>query len=159
MEGSYEHYFQVGSADHHVHYYDLRSTRAPLHVFSGHRKAVSYVKFISPTELASASTDSTLRLWDVRENTHVCILLSTLGNMNKYSWLEKDLQKDPSTCMIFTKIPICVQKNCQNTHLAEFTTYRVYSGSFLYLFGSSGKYPKSYGFFVFLNFFKQIFLA
>ncbi|KAL6975666.1 coatomer subunit alpha [Sarracenia purpurea var. burkii] len=58
----------IGSADHHIHYYDLRNTRDPLHVFSGHRKAVSYVKFLSSDELASASTDSTLRLWDVKEN-------------------------------------------------------------------------------------------
>ncbi|GFZ03309.1 transducin/WD40 repeat-like superfamily protein [Actinidia rufa] len=58
----------VGSADHHIHYYDLRNVSQPLHVFSGHRKAVSYVKFLSSNELASASTDSTLRLWDVKEN-------------------------------------------------------------------------------------------
>ncbi|KAG9153201.1 hypothetical protein Leryth_025115 [Lithospermum erythrorhizon] len=58
----------VGSADHHIHYYDLRNISQPLHIFSGHRKAVSYVKFLSNNELASASTDSTLRLWDVKEN-------------------------------------------------------------------------------------------
>jgi E3 ubiquitin-protein ligase RFWD2 len=62
---------QVGSADHHIHYYDLRRPNIPLHVFKGHQKAVSYVKFISPNELASASTDSTLRLWDVQENSSV----------------------------------------------------------------------------------------
>ncbi|KAK4398904.1 E3 ubiquitin-protein ligase COP1 [Sesamum angolense] len=59
---------QVGSADHHIHYYDLRKISQPLHIFSGHRKAVSYVKFVSNSELASASTDSTLRLWDVKAN-------------------------------------------------------------------------------------------
>ncbi|KNA04927.1 hypothetical protein SOVF_195150 [Spinacia oleracea] len=58
----------VGSADHNVHYYDLRNISQPVHVFSGHRKAVSYVHFLSANELASASTDSTLRLWDVKEN-------------------------------------------------------------------------------------------
>lgn len=61
----------VGSADHHIHYYDLRNISQPLHVFTGHRKAVSYVKFLSNNELASASTDSTLRLWDVKENLPV----------------------------------------------------------------------------------------
>ncbi|KDP30815.1 hypothetical protein JCGZ_13758 [Jatropha curcas] len=64
-------YIAVGSADHHIHYYDLRNISHPLHVFSGHRKAVSYVKFLSNNELASASTDSTLRLWDVKENVPV----------------------------------------------------------------------------------------
>ncbi|KAG2716877.1 hypothetical protein I3843_03G149600 [Carya illinoinensis] len=64
-------YIAVGSADHQIHYYDLRNISHPLHVFSGHRKAVSYVKFLSNNELASASTDSTLRLWDVKENLPV----------------------------------------------------------------------------------------
>ncbi|KAH6775933.1 Transducin/WD40 repeat-like superfamily protein [Perilla frutescens var. hirtella] len=58
----------VGSADHHIYYYDLRNINQPLHILSGHRKAVSYVKFLSNNELASASTDSTVRLWDVKEN-------------------------------------------------------------------------------------------
>lgn len=62
---------QVGSADHNVHYYDLRNTKAPLHVFNGHTKAVSYVKFLSTNELVSASIDSTLQLWDVKAQTHV----------------------------------------------------------------------------------------
>ncbi|KAL8045449.1 hypothetical protein ABFX02_08G115300 [Erythranthe guttata] len=61
----------VGSADHHIHYYDLRNTCHPLYVFSGHKKTVSYVKFLSSNELASASTDSTLRLWDVKKNLPV----------------------------------------------------------------------------------------
>ncbi|KAL9244295.1 hypothetical protein vseg_018087 [Gypsophila vaccaria] len=61
----------VGSADHQIHYYDLRNISQPLHVFSGHKKTVSYVKFLSTTELASASTDSTLRLWDVKNNVPV----------------------------------------------------------------------------------------
>ncbi|KAL9229888.1 hypothetical protein vseg_005306 [Gypsophila vaccaria] len=61
----------VGSADHHIHYYDLRNVSQPLHVFGGHKKAVSYVKFLSTTELASASTDSTLRLWDVKDSLPV----------------------------------------------------------------------------------------
>ncbi|KAJ9686555.1 hypothetical protein PVL29_015441 [Vitis rotundifolia] len=64
-------YIAVGSADHHIHYYDLRNTSHPLHIFSGHKKAVSYVKFLSNNELASASTDSTLRLWDVKKHLPV----------------------------------------------------------------------------------------
>uniref|UniRef100_A0A7N0SX10 Uncharacterized protein n=1 Tax=Kalanchoe fedtschenkoi TaxID=63787 RepID=A0A7N0SX10_KALFE len=61
----------VGSADRHIHHYDLRNVSEPLHIFSGHKKAVSYVKFLSSSELASASTDGTLRLWDVNQNTQV----------------------------------------------------------------------------------------
>lgn len=52
-----------GSADHCVHYYDLRQTKNPLMVFNGHKKAVSYVKFLNQDEIVSASTDSQLKLW------------------------------------------------------------------------------------------------
>ncbi|KAG6464318.1 E3 ubiquitin-protein ligase COP1 [Manduca sexta] len=54
-----------GSADHCVHYYDLRAPRQPLAVFRDHRKAVSYVKFLDARTLVSASTDSQLKLWRV----------------------------------------------------------------------------------------------
>lgn len=54
-----------GSADHCVHYYDLRKLKTPVSVFKGHRKAVSYTKFVSPTEIVSASTDSQLKLWGI----------------------------------------------------------------------------------------------
>lgn len=54
-----------GSADHCVHYYDLRAPRHPLAVFRDHRKAVSYVKFLDSKTLVSASTDSQLKLWRV----------------------------------------------------------------------------------------------
>ncbi|XP_047950210.1 E3 ubiquitin-protein ligase COP1-like isoform X2 [Salvia hispanica] len=62
----------VGSADHNIYYYDLRNISQPLHTLGGHRKAVSYVKFLSNNELGSASTDNTLRLWDVKENVPCC---------------------------------------------------------------------------------------
>lgn len=41
-------------ADHCVHYYDLRNTKQPIMVFKGHRKAVSYAKFVSGEEIVSA---------------------------------------------------------------------------------------------------------
>lgn len=78
--------FQVGSADHHIHYFDLRKTSAPVHVFRGHRKAVSYVKFLSTSELASASTDSTLRLWDVKDNSPVCAFKVVLICVVNFIW-------------------------------------------------------------------------
>jgi E3 ubiquitin-protein ligase RFWD2 len=57
-----------GSADHHIHYYDLRNLRSELFVFRGHAKAVSYVRFLNNSELISASTDSTLKLWSTISN-------------------------------------------------------------------------------------------
>lgn len=81
---------QVGSADHHIHYYDLRNISHPLHMFSGHRKAVSYVKFLSNNELASASTDSTLRLWDVKDNVPVSIVFAKANRMGApFSFIKK----------------------------------------------------------------------
>ncbi|XP_076454546.1 E3 ubiquitin-protein ligase COP1-like [Babylonia areolata] len=54
-----------GSADHCVHYYDLRYPRNAVSVFRGHKKAVSYVKFLNNQEVVSASTDSQLKLWNL----------------------------------------------------------------------------------------------
>ena len=41
-----------------MHYYDIRKADRELQVFSGHKKAVSYVKFLNANTLVSASTDS-----------------------------------------------------------------------------------------------------
>ncbi|KAJ2783696.1 hypothetical protein GGI15_002490 [Coemansia interrupta] len=60
-----------GSADHNVHCFDLRSPKQPLHVLRGHRKAVSYTRFLSPDEIISASTDSSLKLWNLQ--TQECV--------------------------------------------------------------------------------------
>uniref|UniRef100_A0A336LHD4 CSON013668 protein n=1 Tax=Culicoides sonorensis TaxID=179676 RepID=A0A336LHD4_CULSO len=58
----------IGSADHNVHYYDLRQMREPLCMFKGHKKAVSYVKFLNSNELVSAGTDGQLKLWDITQS-------------------------------------------------------------------------------------------
>lgn len=59
-------------------------------MFSGHRKAVSYVKFLSNNELASASTDSTLRLWDVKDNVAVSIVFAKANRMGApFSFIKK----------------------------------------------------------------------
>ena len=47
-------YLFVLPADHCVHYYDLRNTKQPIMVFKGHRKAVSYAKFVNGEEIVSA---------------------------------------------------------------------------------------------------------
>lgn len=46
--------FAVAFTDHCVHYYDLRNTKQPIMVFKGHRKAVSYAKFVNGEEIVSA---------------------------------------------------------------------------------------------------------
>ncbi|KAK4804784.1 hypothetical protein SAY86_004601 [Trapa natans] len=54
-----------GSADHKIYYYDLRNLKVPLCTLIGHSKTVSYVKFVDSMNLVSASTDNTLKLWDL----------------------------------------------------------------------------------------------
>ncbi|GAB2298935.1 coatomer subunit alpha [Dionaea muscipula] len=85
----------VGSADHHVHYYDLRNISKPLHVFIGHKKAVSYVKFMSNNELTSASTDSTLCLWDVKDNSP---LRTYRGHSNVKNFVGLTVNRDYIAC-------------------------------------------------------------
>ena len=42
------------SADHGVHYIDLRNPTKPLQELMGHKEAVTYVDFIGSNELVSA---------------------------------------------------------------------------------------------------------
>ncbi|KAI3466109.1 hypothetical protein Pfo_022772 [Paulownia fortunei] len=74
-----------GSADHRIYYYDLRNSKMPLCTIVGHNKTVSYVKFIDSTTLVSASTDNTLKLWDLSMCTSRvldCPLQSFTGHLN-----------------------------------------------------------------------------
>ncbi|KAG8488380.1 hypothetical protein CXB51_016563 [Gossypium anomalum] len=54
------------------------------------KKGVSYVKFLSENELISASTDSTLRLWDVKKNLP---LRSFRGHTNKKNFVGLTVNK------------------------------------------------------------------
>ncbi|KAL1485826.1 hypothetical protein MTO96_031735 [Rhipicephalus appendiculatus] len=85
----------LGSADHCVHYYDLRSVKQPLGVFKGHKKAVSYVKFLNTTELVSASTDSQLKLWNI-SNPHC--LRSFKGHLNEKNFVGLATDGDYVAC-------------------------------------------------------------
>ncbi|WCJ32182.1 SPA1-related 3 [Euphorbia peplus] len=58
-------FLAFGSADHRVYYYDLRNSKVPLCTLAGHSKTVSYVRFVDSTNLVSASTDNTVKLWDL----------------------------------------------------------------------------------------------
>lgn len=73
-----------GSADHCVHYYDLRNTKNALMVFKGHKKAVSYVKFLNQDQIVSASTDSQLKLWSTVKSQSV---RSFKGHVNEKNFV------------------------------------------------------------------------
>ncbi|KAM1019471.1 hypothetical protein ACFX13_041557 [Malus domestica] len=57
-----------GSADYKIYGYDLRNTRIPWCTLPGHGKSVSYVKFVDAQTLVSASTDNTLKPWDLNQS-------------------------------------------------------------------------------------------
>jgi E3 ubiquitin-protein ligase RFWD2 len=66
------HDIAIGCADHKVRVFDLRKPNEPVFSLSSHKKAVSYVKYINSSELCSASTDSSVCIWDVKKsNSHV----------------------------------------------------------------------------------------
>ncbi|XP_022734903.1 protein SPA1-RELATED 3-like isoform X2 [Durio zibethinus] len=78
-------YLAFGSADHKIYYYDLRNSRIPLCMLVGHNKTVSDVKFVDTSTLVSASTDNTLKLWDLSMLSSRVIdtpLQSFTGHMN-----------------------------------------------------------------------------
>lgn len=84
-----------GSADHCVHYYDLRNMKEALCVFKGHRKAVSYVKFLNREDIVSASTDSQLKLWNI--NDPHC-LRSFVGHVNEKNFVGLATDGDYIAC-------------------------------------------------------------
>ena len=84
-----------GAADHCVHYVDLRQPKEPLRVFKGHRKAVSYVKFIDEKHLVSASTDSQLKLWSTDDSVS---LRSFKGHTNEKNFVGLSNNQDFIAC-------------------------------------------------------------
>ncbi|KAK2966484.1 hypothetical protein RJ640_019013, partial [Escallonia rubra] len=81
-----------GSADYKIYCYDLRNTSTPWCILAGHDKAVSYVKFLDCETLVSASTDSTVKIWDLNKtsssgfSTHACIS-SLRGHTNEKNFV------------------------------------------------------------------------
>ncbi|GLU21084.1 hypothetical protein SLE2022_372470 [Rubroshorea leprosula] len=59
----------VGCADRKAYGYDVRRMVEPTVVFDGHKKAVTYVKFLDSTTVISAGTDGCLKLWNVNDSS------------------------------------------------------------------------------------------
>lgn len=86
------HLLAFSSADYKTYCYDLRNVSVPWCVLAGHEKAVSYAKFLDAGTLVSASTDNTLKIWDLKKTSSnslskdACIS-SLRGHTNeKVSW-------------------------------------------------------------------------
>ncbi|KAL3829733.1 hypothetical protein ACJIZ3_018535 [Penstemon smallii] len=97
------HLLAFGSADYRIYCYDLRNTKIPWCTVAGHEKAVSYVKFLDSETLISASTDNTLKLWDLNKtsleglSSNACSLTFRGHTNEKVSvFMSKILMKYPS---------------------------------------------------------------
>lgn len=81
-----------GSADYKIYCYDLRNANLPWCILAGHEKAVSYVKFVDSATLVSASTDNTLKLWDLSRSSptdlsHDACSLTLSGHANEKNFV------------------------------------------------------------------------
>ncbi|KAF0927032.1 hypothetical protein E2562_029255 [Oryza meyeriana var. granulata] len=92
-----------GSADYKIYCYDLRNTRIPWCTISGHGKAVSYVRFLDPETLISASTDNTLKIWDLNQtnssglSTDACSM-TLRGHTNEKNFVGLSVHDGYITC-------------------------------------------------------------
>ncbi|CAL5360170.1 unnamed protein product [Camellia sinensis] len=86
------HLLAFGSADYKTYCYDLRNVSSPWCILASHEKAVSNVKFLDSETLVSASTDNTLKLWDLNKtnstglSTNACIL-TLKGHTNEKNFV------------------------------------------------------------------------
>lgn len=73
------HFLAFSSADYKTYCYDLRNVSIPWCILVGHEKSVSYAKFLDAETLVSASTDNTLKVWDLKKTnpngfSNACVL-------------------------------------------------------------------------------------
>eukprot|EP01018_Ginkgo_biloba_P004341 Gb_02506 [translate_table: standard] len=97
------HMITFGSADYKVYCYDLRNTKLPWCTLTSHGKAVSYVKFIDASTIVSASTDNTLKLWDLTKTSsgegsnNACTLTFT-GHTNEKNFVGLSVSEGYIAC-------------------------------------------------------------
>ncbi|XP_034896405.1 protein SPA1-RELATED 2 isoform X2 [Populus alba] len=97
------HLLAFGSADYRTYCYDLRNTRAPWCVLAGHDKAVSYVKFLDSETLVTASTDNSLKIWDLNKTSSSSSSASACsitlgGHTNEKNFVGLSVANDYITC-------------------------------------------------------------
>lgn len=69
-----QHLLAYGGVDSNVYCIDIRDTTTPLCTLVGHANAVSYVKFLDSKTIVSASTDNTLKIWDLNKSSCISTL-------------------------------------------------------------------------------------
>ncbi|KAH6805126.1 hypothetical protein C2S51_029957 [Perilla frutescens var. frutescens] len=97
------HLLAFSSADYKTYCYDLRNVSVPWCVLAGHEKAVSYAKFLDAGTLVSASTDNTLKVWDLKKTSSnslsrdACILTHR-GHTNEKNFVGLSVNDGYITC-------------------------------------------------------------
>ncbi|GAX79000.1 hypothetical protein CEUSTIGMA_g6440.t1 [Chlamydomonas eustigma] len=89
----YSHLVALGTAGSRVLLYDLRALKQPMCTIMGHQRAVSYVRHMGREQVVSASTDNTVRLWELSDDVQTSS--STAGAQSSSSQTNstrKDLQ-------------------------------------------------------------------
>ena len=76
------HCIAVGCVDQKVYIFDLRRLAEPVQILDSHRKVVSYVKYLNANEIASASTDNTINVWNVNTGELTCALKGHVNERN-----------------------------------------------------------------------------
>ncbi|KAJ0534061.1 putative transcription factor WD40-like family [Helianthus annuus] len=59
----------VGCADTRAYVYDVRKMVEPVAVFDGHKKTVSYTRFLDDRTVMTSGTDGCLKMWDTEDQS------------------------------------------------------------------------------------------
>ncbi|XP_073152629.1 protein SPA1-RELATED 2-like isoform X2 [Henckelia pumila] len=97
------HLLAFSSSDYKTYCYDLRNASAPWCILAGHEKAVSYAKFLDAGTLVSASTDNTLKIWDLNKTSSNCLskdacVLTLRGHTNEKNFVGLSAHNGYITC-------------------------------------------------------------
>lgn len=87
-----------GSADYNVYCYDIRNAKVPLHTLVGHKKTVSYVKFVDSETLISASIDGSIKLWDLNKSSSDACKMNFAGHTNDKNFVGLSVSNGYISC-------------------------------------------------------------
>ncbi|XP_047270020.1 protein SPA1-RELATED 2 isoform X1 [Capsicum annuum] len=97
------HFLAYSSADYKTYCYDLRNISVPWCILAGHEKAASYAKFLDAETLISASTDNSLKIWDLNKtnssgySVDACVL-TLKGHTNEKNFVGLSVNNGYITC-------------------------------------------------------------
>ena len=117
----------VASADCGAYVYDLRHASRPLVTLSGHRRAASYVRWMGGDKIVTASTDNTLKLWDVKRGMTLnpnaggrdACLRTFAGHVNAKNFVGLDVAADGHVACGSEDNTVCLYARCVPTPIAK----------------------------------------